>query len=61
MALALVQRRPAESHALVKRAVIADLGRLPDYDAHCMIHEQSLADPGAGVDLDPGRHPPKMG
>ena len=38
-------------------AVIADLGRLADDDAHAVVDEQPLADPGARVDLDPREEP----
>ena len=44
----------AQGHALVEVAVVADLRRLADDDAHAVVDEEALADLGAGVDLDAG-------
>ena len=49
------QRRAAERHALVDRAVIADLGRLADDDAHPVVDEDAPADRRARMDLDTGQ------
>ena len=54
MALAGMLAGAAERHALVERAVVADLGGLTDDDAAAVVDHQSLADFGAGVDLDAG-------
>ena len=55
MALALVPRRAAERDAVIERAIVADLGRFADDDAHAVVDEHPPADGGARVDLDAGR------
>ena len=57
---ALGQRGAAERHALVDRAVVADLGRLADHDAHAVVDEDAPADRRAGVDLDAGEEARQM-
>ena len=49
-----VERRAAERDALVDRAVVADLGRLADHDAHAVVDEDAPADLRARMDLDAG-------
>ncbi len=46
---------------MIKGHVVADHRRLADHDTHAMVDEQPLADPGAGVDLDPGNEAGKLG
>jgi hypothetical protein len=57
---ALVERGPAQGHTLVDRAVVADLRRLADHDAHAVVDEDAPADRRAGVDLDAGEKPRQM-
>ncbi len=45
---------------MIEGAVIADLGGLADHDAHAVVNEQTAADRGARMDLDPRRHPSDM-
>src|SRR3546814_14792229 len=52
--LSFLQGSAAEGDALVERHVVADLRGLTDHDAHAVVDEQPLADPGAGMDLDAG-------
>src|SRR5690554_6002524 len=54
MALAFLPTGSAQSHAVVERAIIADLGGLADNHAHAMVDEKTPADTRAGVDLDAG-------
>ena len=42
----------SEGYALIKRAVVADLGSLADHNAASVVYEQSLADGRTGMDLD---------
>ena len=55
VALAGGEAGAAERHALEERHAVADLGRLADHDAGAVVDEELAADPGGGVDLDPGR------
>src|SRR6185295_15314572 len=57
VALAGLLARAAERDALVHRHVLADLGRLPDHDAHAVVDEEARADGRAGVDLDACEEP----
>src|SRR5215469_3911117 len=57
MTLFLTQRGPAERHALIKRAVVADFGGLADNNPHAMINEYAAADASAGVNFNPSQHP----
>ncbi len=52
VALAVVLAGAAERDALVQCAVVADLGRLADHDAHAVVDEQILPDFRAGMNLD---------
>ena len=45
--------RSAEGHALVDRAIVADLGGLTDDNAHTVVDEKTFADLCTGVNLDP--------
>jgi len=54
MTLPLFETGAAQRHAVIQRHVFADLGRLADDHAHAVVDEKTRADPGAGVDLDPG-------
>jgi hypothetical protein len=42
---------------VVERAVVADLGRLADDDAHAVVDEKAPADARAGMNLDAGQEP----
>ena len=46
---------------MIKRAIVADFGRLTDDDPHAVVDEHAAADRGAGVDLDPREESPAMG
>src|SRR5271166_1262940 len=54
------QLGPAERHALIKGAVVPDLGGLADHHPHPMVDEYALADPRPRMDLDTGHHPADM-
>ena len=54
VALLPLRAGAAEGDALVEVAVVADLRRFADDDAHAVIDEETLADRGAGVDLNAG-------
>ena len=54
MALAHVLAGAAQGHAVVNQAVIADLCRLADDDTHAVVNDQTLADLGAGMNLNAG-------
>ena len=58
--LFLPERGASEGHALIEGAVVPDLSRLADHDAHPMIDENALADACAGVNFDAGQHPTDM-
>src|SRR5581483_8190173 len=45
----------SERHSLIDGAVVADLRRLPNHDAHPMVDEDALADRCVGVNLDAGQ------
>src|SRR5256885_16281579 len=49
----------AERHMLVDGDVVADLGALADH-AKAMIKEETLPDPGARMDVDPGEEAREM-
>ena len=51
----------AEGHALIQRAVVANLRGLANHHSHPVIDEQAFADTSSGMNLDPGQHPPDMG
>src|ERR1700694_1627904 len=55
MALAVLQARAAQCHALIKSAVTTDLRRLAENHAHAMIDEDARGDARAGVNLDAGK------
>ena len=57
VALLAPRARPAQRDALVEVAVIADLRRFADDDAHAVVDEEALADFGARMDLDAGNRP----
>ena len=52
---ALGQRGAAQGHALIDGAVIPHFGHFTDHDAHAVVDEDTVADLGAGVDLDAGK------
>ena len=52
MTLARFPRGPAERHAVIERAIVADLGRLPDDDAHPVVDEHPPADGRPRMDFD---------
>ena len=58
--LATLERCPAQCHALVEGAIIANLGGLPDHNTHAVIDKQAAADARTRVDLDPGHYPAAM-
>jgi len=45
---------------MVERDIRADLGRLADHHALAVIRLNSAAEPGTGVDLDPGEGAAKV-
>ena len=51
------ERRAAQRHALIDRAVIADDRRLADHDTHAVIDEHAPADRRTGVDFDACQEP----
>src|SRR6185295_12879929 len=53
MALARLPGRPAQGHPVVERAVVPDVGRLADHDAHPVIDEHPAANDRSRMDLDP--------
>src|SRR5579872_3495797 len=57
MALAALQARAAERHALIERAVAADFGGLSDDDTRSVVDEQSRAEFSPRVDFDAGEEP----
>ena len=57
MALALVLAGAAQGDAVVDQAVVPDLRRLADDDAHAVVDDEPAADSGTGVDLDAGPEP----
>jgi hypothetical protein len=54
MAFQLLMGGPAEDNPLIEQDIITDLCCFPDDHAHTMVDEESSADPGTGVNLDPG-------
>ena len=52
--LARILTRTAQGHAVVDRAVVADLGGLADDDTHAVVDEQAAANGRARVDLHAG-------
>ena len=60
VALAVVLAGAPQGDPVVEQAVVADLGRLADDDAHAVVDEQALADLRAGVYLDAGHMPRKL-
>ena len=57
VALALVLAGAAQGDPVVDQAVVADLRRLADDNAHAVVDDEPAADPGAGVDLNAGPEP----
>jgi hypothetical protein len=49
----------AESHMLVDRHIVVDFGALAD-DAETMVKKETLPDPGARMNVDPGQEPGEM-
>jgi hypothetical protein len=47
---------PAQRDVLVDGDIVADLRRFADH-GEAMVDEEVAADPGAGMDVDPGHHP----
>src|SRR5262249_34915468 len=54
VALALVPGGAAQGHAVVQRAVVAELGGLADHHAHAVVDESAPADLRPRMDLDAG-------
>ena len=52
MALALVPRGAAERHAVIERAVVADVGGFADHHAQAVIDEKAPPDRRPRMDLD---------
>src|SRR4029077_7516748 len=46
--------RAAERHALVNGAAVTYFRSFADHHAHAVVDEDARAEPGAGMDLDPG-------
>src|SRR5690606_38524716 len=44
----------AQGHALVERHVVTDYGSLADHHTGTVVDAEALADPGGGMDVDPG-------
>src|SRR5215217_1585175 len=61
MPLAALLSRPTQRDSLVHRDVITDRGGLTNDDAHTMVDEDTLADSGSGVNLDPGDRSIQLG
>ena len=61
VALSLILAGTTQCDALVQQAVVADLRRLADDDAHAVVDDQAVADGGTGVDLDAGPEPAPLG
>ena len=51
-------RHAAQGDALIEGHVFADLGRLPDDDAHAVVDEETVTDGGPRMDLDAGQDAP---
>jgi hypothetical protein len=56
VSLARIGRCPAQSDALIKRDVVADLRGLADHDPGAMVDKEPPPDGRAGVNFDPGDH-----
>ena len=61
MALAVVLAGAPQGDPVVEQAVVADLGRLADDDAHAVVDEQPFSDLCTGVNLDAGLVPCPLG
>ena len=61
MPLAALLPRPTQRHSLVHGDVVADRRGLADDDAHAVVDEDALADPGSRMNLDPGDRPAQLG
>ncbi len=61
VALAAGEAGAAEGHPLVERHPVADLGGLADHHARAVVDEEVRADPGGGMDLDPGHRAARVG
>ena len=61
VALAGLQARAPERHALIEGHAVADLCRLADHDSRAVVDEELRADPGRGMDLYPGDRPAHVG
>ena len=61
VALALVLAGAPQGHPLVEQAVVSDLRRLADDDAHAVVDHQPMSDLRTGVDLDAGPEPAPLG
>lgn len=57
MALALVPARSSQRDAVVKRDIIADLGRLADDDSRAVIYEKAATYGRSGMNVDIGPKP----
>src|SRR5207237_5450682 len=47
-----IPRGAAESHTMIERAVVADLGGFADHHPHSMVDEYAASDGRPGMDLD---------
>ena len=57
---AAIERRAAQRHALINRAIIAHHGSLADDHAQPVVDEHAMANLRAGVNFNAGAHPPEM-
>ena len=61
MALAAAGARDAQGDLMIQIAIVANLRGLPDHHAHAVVDHQATAEPGGGVNLDPGEPAGNMG
>src|SRR5690606_11617260 len=52
-ALGIPRRNTAQSHAMIYRHVVTDIGGFTDDHAHTVINKQVFANTGAGMDFNP--------
>ena len=50
----------AQRHALIERAIVADLGRLADDNAHAVVYKKTLPDLSGGVYFNSGHKPRQL-
>jgi hypothetical protein len=61
MAFQLLMGGPTEDNTLIDQYIIPDLCCFPDDHAHAMVDEESPADLGSGVNLDPCQEAAEVG